>query len=258
MSDLDELLVFWRAADRLFQSVEETWWGAVVSDRRYPRIHEANYALVETAEPVHLDEVEGALGPVARAVGAPFDHVVVFAVEDQTELLAQASTNGERLSFDLVMRWSGRPTDVDPRVVAIQDPDESFWMAFRASARVFGVEEDPVIDQLVALEREVMLPAGRTWFAVRDGAEIVTLGGLLVLEDVGFVDGVVTLERARRRGNATALMARILSEAVRRGARATYLLTEPEGPAVGIYRRAGFDPVRRIAGWVSEPHKMSR
>src|SRR5919197_197285 len=66
MSDLDELLAYWRAADRLFQNVEETWGGAVVSDRRYPRIHEANYALVQTAEPVHLDEIDGVLGPAAR------------------------------------------------------------------------------------------------------------------------------------------------------------------------------------------------
>src|SRR5919204_702075 len=252
MSDLDELLAYWRAADRLFQNVEETWWGAVVSDRRYPRIHEANYALVQTAEPVHLGEIDDVLGPAARAAGAPFDHVVVLAVEEQTELIAEASTRGELLSFDQVMRWSDRPPDVDPRVAAIDDPDEAFWTAFRDSARVFGVEDEAVSDELGALEREVMLPAGRTWFAVRDGTEIVTLGGLLVLEGVGFVDGVVTLERARGHGNATALITRVLAEATRRGARATYLLTEPDGPAVGIYRRAGFGTVTRIGGWVTD------
>src|SRR5919197_1252258 len=187
MSDLDELLAYWRAADRLFQNHEEPRGGAVVSDRRYPRIHEANYALVQTAEPVHLDEIDGVLGPAARAAGAPFDHVVVLTVEEQTELIAEASTRGERLSFDQVMRWSDRPPDVDPRVAAIDDPDEAFWTAFRDSARVFGVED----------------------------------------------------------------------EATGRGARATYLLTEPDGPAVGIYRRAGFGTVTRIGSWVSEPHKMS-
>src|SRR5919204_4315737 len=112
MSDLDELLAYGRAAARLFRNGGETWWGGVVTDRRYPRIHEANYALVQTAEPVHLDEIDGVLGPAARAAGASFDHVVVLAVEDQTELLAEASTRGERLSFDQVMRWSDRPPDV--------------------------------------------------------------------------------------------------------------------------------------------------
>ncbi|HYX79827.1 MAG TPA: GNAT family N-acetyltransferase, partial [Actinomycetota bacterium] len=62
---------------------------------------------------------------------------------------------------------------------------------------------------------------------------------------------------ARGRGNATALITRVLAEATRRGARATYLLTEPDGPAVGIYRRAGFGTLTRIGSWVSEPHKMS-
>ncbi len=70
MADLEPLLRFWRAHDDLFERTEARWWGAVVSDARFPAIQEPNYARVETRQPVRLEEIEDALVPAMRASGS--------------------------------------------------------------------------------------------------------------------------------------------------------------------------------------------
>src|SRR5262245_17080528 len=57
--------------------------------------------------------------------------------------------------------------------------------------------------------------------------------------------------RGRRRGHAEALTRRLAFESVSSGAEATYLLADPEGDAVRIYERIGFERVAHLASWVS-------
>ncbi|HZD18247.1 MAG TPA: hypothetical protein VE669_08905, partial [Actinomycetota bacterium] len=142
MIDLEPLLRFWRALDDLFDRVDPHWWGAVVSDPRYPRIQEANYARVETPDPVALEEIEAELLPALRRSGAARSHVLIFHPEDQTDLLARASTRGERLSWDLVMERPAAAGAADPRVEEVSGFDGAFWRAFRASARLFDITTD--------------------------------------------------------------------------------------------------------------------
>lgn len=250
MTELEPLLRFWRAQDALFDSVGPVWWGAVVSDPRYPRIQEANYARVETTDPVGLEEIEAELLPAMARSGARA-HVVVFHPGDQTGLLTQASTRGERLTWDLVMEHAGPAEGGDDRVGEVTALDEGFWRAYRASARLFDITERQDLIQLEAIERDLLIPAGRRWFEVRDHGEVVTLGALLVLEGVAYVDHVVSVPAARRRGHAGALTARLVAEAVRMGAERTYLLAEPGGVAATMYERRGFRSVAQIASWIS-------
>jgi ribosomal protein S18 acetylase RimI-like enzyme len=104
------------------------------------------------------------------------------------------------------------------------------------------------VRQLLALERDVLAPAGKRWFGVRNRrGVVVSLGALLVAEGVGYVDGVATFPRARRRGYASALVARIVREARSAGARRVWLLADPEAPeVVRMYARLGFREVARI------------
>jgi ribosomal protein S18 acetylase RimI-like enzyme len=96
-----------------------------------------------------------------------------------------------------------------------------------------------------------MVPAGRRWFSVREGGRSVALAALLVLERTGFIDHVVTFPDARRRGHAGALTRRLISEAAAMGAERTYLLAEPEGDAVRVYDRIGFERVTHLASWLA-------
>jgi ribosomal protein S18 acetylase RimI-like enzyme len=251
VADLEPLLRFWRAHDALFERVEPAWWGAVVSDPRFPAIREPNYARVETVEPVGLPEIEDLLLPAMERSGAIGAHAVVFEPEDQTDLIAAVSTRGDRIAWDLVMRFDG-PGDPGPnRVEEVSVPSEGFWTVHRASAALFDIEGQVTLDQMQAMERGVMMPGGRRWFAAVDGGRPVALGALMVLDGVGFVDHVVTFPEARRRGHAESLTRRLVFEAATAGAEATYLLADPKGDAVRIYERIGFRRLSQIASWVA-------
>ena len=260
MRSFEPFLSFWRALDALFAVEERTWWGAVVSDARYPAVQEANYARVETTRAVALEEIETALLPSVARAGSRREHVVVFSPEAQTELLVEASTRGERIAWDLVMVHEGStgPPADDP-AEPVEELDEGFWLAHRASTRLFDVSDETMLDQLAAIEREVLIPAGRRWFVIRDvGGAPAAFAALLVLEGIGFVDHVVTLPEARRRGHATALTRRLLSEARATGAERTFLLAEPRGVAAALYARLGFERVTQIASWIAPMDRIRR
>jgi ribosomal protein S18 acetylase RimI-like enzyme len=242
---------WWRALDDLFQRVEPMWWGAVVSDERFPRVQEANYARVDTRQPVGLGEIEEELVPAMRRSALGRTHVVVFHPDEQTDLLVEASSRGERLAWDLVMQHTGAPPAPDVPVEPIAVGDEGFDAMFRRSMTSFGIDDPAVVDEISALEDAVMVPAGRRWFCVREGGAPVALAGLLELEGVGCVDHVVTLPHARRRGYATALACAAVAAARASDAERTYLLAEPEGDAVRLYERIGFRRVTQIASWIT-------
>jgi GNAT superfamily N-acetyltransferase len=250
--DLGPLLRYWRAQDDRFDRVEPTWWGAVVSDPRFPSVQEPNYARVETTERVGLAEVESSLLPAMVRSGSSRAHVVIFRPQEQTDLVVEASSRGERITWDLVMEHRGSGPDGDGRVTEVRDLDAAFWSAHRGSLRWFDITDPDVVDQLEAMEADVLVPAGRRWFAVPgpDGPD--ALAALLVLDGVGFVDHVVTFPHARRRGLARALSVRVVAEARAAGAERTYLLAEPEGVAATLYESIGFVRVTQIASWISE------
>lgn len=251
MTHLEPLLRFWRAHDALFERVEPTEWGAVVSDARFPIIREPNYARVEDAEPVGLAEIEDRLVPAMRRTGSPAAHVVVFHPEEQTDVIAEASTRGERIAWDLVMQIRSASGSGPDHVREVANPGEDFWQIHRASAALFDIEGEETLDQLQAMERTVMVPGGRRWFVAQEDGAPVALGALMVLGGTGFVDHVVTFPHARRRGHGAALTRRLVFEASQAGAERTTLLADPEGDAVRIYERIGFERVGHLASWVS-------
>ena len=251
MTRIEPLLRFWRAHDAMFERVEPAPWGAVVSDARFPVIREPNYARVEATGPVTLAEIEHRLLPALQRTGSPSAHVVIFHPEKQTALISEASTRGERIAWDLVMR-AGELADPGPgHVEEISNLGEDFWRLHRESTALFDIEGEDTLDQLQAMERTIMVPGGRRWFVALDGGRPVALAALMVLDGAGFVDHVATFPRARRRGHAAALTRRLLFEAAIAGADATTLLADPEGNAVRIYERIGFERVAHLASWVS-------
>jgi len=250
--DLEPLLRYWQAQDALFDRVELAWWGAVVSDPRYPRVQEPNYARVETEQPVRLAEVEEALLPTMARCGVRRGHVVVFRPEDQTDLLVDASTRGDPILWDVVMEHSGDTSDRDPQVEEVEAFDGAFWRAHRESLAWFDVKDAGVVEEIAAIERDLLVPAGRRWFTVRQEGTSVAFAALLVLEGVGYVDHVVTFPQARRRGYASALARHAAWESATAGAERTYLLAERDGPASALYERIGFRPVTTIASWISD------
>jgi ribosomal protein S18 acetylase RimI-like enzyme len=250
MAGLEPLLRFWRALDSAFETVEPSWWGGVVADSRFPDIWDVNYARVETDDDaLSLAEVESSLLPVMDRIGARHVHLVVFHPERLTALLSEASTRGDRLSWDTVMELRGEAPDA-PSAIEVEeiDPhDPSFWPAYRVSLGEFRITEQDAIRQLVDIERDVLIPAGKRWFAVREARRAQALGSLMGMEGVGYVDHIVTFPDARRRGYAGAVVRRIAEEARRSNLDHLYLLVEPGADAIALYERLGFEAIGHIA-----------
>jgi ribosomal protein S18 acetylase RimI-like enzyme len=247
----DHVTGFWRALDACFGRVRPTWWGAVVTDDRYPAIWDANYARIDHADAdLRATDIEAELLPALAGVGADVMHVVSFDPDATGSLLAELSTRGHRLTFDLVMDLQGRPVPPAAEVtVEALSPGDELWGRVAASLTLFGVEDRDAVDQLRGIERDVMTPAGKRWFGVRDErGTLVSLGALLVLEGVGYLDNVATFPEARGRGLATAITAQITQEAVGAGAEHVCLFADPDAaPVVAMYERLGFRDVGRLA-----------
>ena len=222
---------FWTSLDELVADVQPTPWGAVVTDARFPDVWDTNYARVDVATEVSAATIEADLLPALVRAGAQVEHVVSFHHEAHGELLAELSARGHRISWDLAMVLDGIPGRSGEDI-----PVEE-------------LEPAAAVEQLLTLERAVLAPAGKRWFAVRDDhGRPVSLGTLLVLAGTGYVDNVATDPAARGRGYAGAVVTRIGEESRRAGADGPFLLCDPGSAAiVRFYERLGFAPVGFLA-----------
>lgn len=250
MAGLESLLRFWRAIDGTFERVMPAWWGAVVTDSRFPDVWDLNYARVETARSdLTVAEIEAELLPALDSSGARHVHVVVFHPEELTGLVTELSTRGDRMTWDTAMECVGRPEPApdDAPVEEVVDFDEAYWTRHRESLREFDVTDPGVADQLVRLERDHLLGTGKRWFTLREGGEMVAFASLQVLDGVGYLDHVVTFPQARRRGYAGSLVRRLAAESRAAGAEHLFLLAEPDGKALTLYERLGFVTIGHLA-----------
>jgi ribosomal protein S18 acetylase RimI-like enzyme len=244
----DHIVRFWRALDLRFGIVEPTWWGAVVTDPRFPAVWDVNYARVDVAAgDLSLEEIENALVPALRDAGAHVEHVVSFYPDATADLLDQLEARGHRRTHDLVMEVDGDPPDDGLRRVEELSGDPALWPSVEASLGLFGIDE-PIVAQLAEIERDVLAPSGKRWFGIRDEGGIASVGALMLLDEVAYIDNVATFERARGQGFASAVTTRIVREATAAGATNTCLLADPDDRAVvGLYERLGFRVVGKLA-----------
>jgi ribosomal protein S18 acetylase RimI-like enzyme len=245
----DHLHRFWRAADALFGAIRPTWWGAVVTDGRFPAIWDTNYARIDAAAPeLSFEELAGVLLPELRAIGAETFHVVSFQPEETTALLAELSSRGHRLGWDVAMDLAEASSATPDARVEELDVDDALWERVQDSMELFGVEGADATAQLRRIEQDVLAPGGKRWFGVRDDGLVVSMAALVLLEGVGYVDNVATFPEARGRGYASAITVRISDEARAAGADHVCLFADPEdAPVVRMYERLGFREVGRLA-----------
>jgi ribosomal protein S18 acetylase RimI-like enzyme len=246
----DHIHRFWKALDERLSSSEPTWWGAVVTDARFPAIWDINYARVDAAAPdLTLDEVADTLLPSLAQVGTDTFHVVCFHPEETTDLLVELSTLGHTLSWDLVMDLAGEAT-LGPADMGVEplDPGDELWTRVEDSLALFG--NDPTVaEQLRAIEEVTFAAGHKRWLGVRDDeGEIVALAALVLLEGVGYLDNVATFPQARGLGLASSIVTRAIDLAREAGADHVSLFADPDDVAVvRMYERLGFREAGRLA-----------
>jgi ribosomal protein S18 acetylase RimI-like enzyme len=128
-------------------------------------------------------------------------------------------------------------------------PSEELWERVAASFELFGVDPQESVDELRAIETDVLLPGGKRWFGVRDDrGTVVSLAALVLLADVGYVDNVATFPDARGRGYASAITRAVIGAARGAGVEGIFLLADPdEAAVVRMYERLGFRDAGRLA-----------
>ena len=141
----DHLLRFWRAFDARNGRVQPTWWGAVVTDARFPFIWDANYARVETDDrALTADEVEAALLPALAEAGASTVHVVGFRPESQAPLFAELEARGHVPAWDVVMELDGDLPATPALVVEELGDGDELRAARMESFALFGIDDPEV------------------------------------------------------------------------------------------------------------------
>jgi GNAT superfamily N-acetyltransferase len=243
------LLALLRFLDDLHERVERTWWGAVVTDSRFPLLWEANYAAVDAADPdLSLGDVRAALHPALREAGATHEHLWVMQHEATVRLVRDLGAEGHELHWDDLMRHSPRAPVAAPahRVEEVAQLDDAFWQRERRALREFGITDPAVAEQLLRRQRDVAAPAGKRWFTVPEDGRVAGIGSMFVLGPVAYVDDVVTFPPFRRRGVARSIVGAMLREARAAEAAETFLFTDQPGP-VRLYEGLGFEVVQRVA-----------
>ncbi len=240
---------YWVSFDALAADVRLTPWGAVVTDPRSPDVWDVNYARVDRAGSVSVDEVEGALLPALRSAGVIVEHVVSFRHEDHGDLLAALAGRGQNLGWDAVLAMVGEPpAEGGATVEELVARDERSTVIAAVLREGFGVQPDAAIEQLVRLDLDVLGPAGKRWFGVREGGRVVSAGTMLAIGGAAYIDDVATLPGSRGRGYASAVVRTIVREARAADAREIYLLADPGATRViAMYERLGFREVGRLA-----------
>jgi N-acetylglutamate synthase-like GNAT family acetyltransferase len=251
MNDLEPLVRFFQTLDDLGERSERTWWGAVVTDARFPLIHDANYASIDSPdERLALADVEAVLLPAVEAAGAVDEHIVTMDPHRTGPLLHEVQQRGGRVRLDTVMEHRGRPLE-GPRhaVVEVSRPDDGHWDDVRRSFREFDLTEPGVLDQMIRRERDLLTPFGKRWFTASLEGATAGFGALFLQAEVAYVDNVVTFPHARRRGVATSIVSRMVGLAREEGATHIYLLAHEPEP-IRMYRRLGFQDVGQIGDMV--------
>ena len=254
----EPILSFWKAALGLHDRVRETSWGAVVTDPRYPRVHEANHASVlETAPDLTLEEIRTELLPALREAGATHEHIEIMDADDESRALRELLASPERHDPDAVMIYEGGrdpahrapPSSEGVRVEVVARPDDSFWNLYRVVPDQYGEPlPDDVLDQMLARVRQIFFPYESFVVGKVDGAT-AGVASVLTLEGVAYIDNVVTLPPFRGRGVASATVTHAVSGSLDAGAETVFLLAEENGAPRRLYERLGFRVQRRCFGF---------
>jgi GNAT superfamily N-acetyltransferase len=239
------------AMDDLLERTDPQPWGAVVTESRLPLIYDANYARLDGPLDVALDEVEAVLIPALDRSGARFVHVVTLAPEATPRLMADARARRLEINVDSAMRLGTPRRPPKDHDVRVRPPDADLWADVRVALPEFDVRDPRVIDQVVTWQREILAPAGKRWFSVELDGKTAGMGSLFVRAGVAYVDDVITMPSARRRGVASAIVMHMADVAYGEGAEHVYLLADEPGP-IRLYEGLGFETVGEVAS-VLEP-----
>jgi GNAT superfamily N-acetyltransferase len=267
--DRDGLLAFELALDeRVCDEVRRESWGRAFLTPSAPLIWDATWVGIE-AVGLGVDEVIAIADEVLG--GAGFSHRTVCALDEADGRRLGAAVEAEparwpgwEVERTRYMLWRGGAAD-PPLASSRKSADSAEKGGLdlvrevrmdeieRLRARLIGesmprgVDEfDATVAQLLELERRYGPVAGDRWFVAPATGEPLAACRLLRSDGIGQVEDVATLESARGRGHAKAIVTAAVAAAQEAGALTIFLTAEADDWPQLMYAKLGFEAVGDI------------
>ncbi len=170
----------------------------------------------------------------------------LFRIPDFTDEAVTAALNAR--GYEPPFRHScvlasNDPARSDEPSVQIHHDPTCDWLDAHAQADGVGIEQRAMHDDLFR-----RTPAPRLFASVLDGSHVVAVAMTVLIGDLAVVQGVGTLEAARRRGYGRRVMRALLAEAWRQGTRSTVLQVGANNDAAQpMYMSLNFERIYQYA-----------
>lgn len=242
------LLEFELALDtRVTEQIVEEDWGRGFLCPGLELVYDASFIMVERPE-MTIGKVVELADEVLGGVG--LDHRTVVALDDGEaarlagEVGAAPGWEVERTDYMVWEREGGRRPAVAAREVSLEEIAPLRERLIEENLAEGSREPARTAAQLVELERRCGAVAGDRWF-VAPAEDPQAACCLLTDGTIGQVEDVGTLERARGRGLAQAIVLAALAASRRDGHELTFLSAEAEDWPRLMYAKLGF---RKVGG----------
>jgi GNAT superfamily N-acetyltransferase len=182
--------------------------------------------------------------------GAGFIHrtVAICDDEDGERLLAEALPSGWKAERNAYMVWTAESGRRPAAEVATAAPAEivSLRRALIRESMSPGIPElEETVDELLDLDCRYDAPGGDLWFTA-PADDPAAACRLLIQGEVGQIEDVATLESARGRGLAQAVVLAALEHSRAAGHRTTFLTADVEDWPRELYAKLGFESVGEV------------
>jgi GNAT superfamily N-acetyltransferase len=238
--DLARAFAFMRLADMLGTRVEQSPYGTAVRTPELPLRQDSNYLLVDRTDARAVD--------LARELDRLSLRALVVRGEEAAARLAnEFSALGWQAHRHLVMAHR-RPPERTADTGLVTEVGEQTLRELRRRITLSYPWGSPELAEQLLEAKSMMTERVETHFlAVVVDHEPVAYADLYLGEGVAQIEDVLTLEKHRNRGYASALVLRGIEEAKRRGVTLSFLVADADDWPRHLYARLGFDVIGRYA-----------
>ena len=222
-----------------------------VLDTSLPMVWDSNYVIPETVE-ISAEDVAAKADVVLGALG--MEHRTAYPREPEwstrlADPMVKLGWEAERDVYMVLRREPDRPAEVEVEEVEMDEVRE-VKEALILEAE-WGTRE--VAEQLHERDRKVGEACRDRWFAARHEGEIAAACRLMQFGGIGKVEDVSTLEPARNRGLARAVVLEASKQSVADGDDFTFIVALSDDWPRQLYARLGFDPVGEAVSLQRKP-----
>jgi len=231
----------------------------IVADSAHPDVWDANHADEVTARtPAEIDGVFRAIDEHLAHTRWRVVHTDMFTPD---AFLARLALDGyEERPVTIQMALDGdlasRGAAIDMRTVESDADWAALLKLVRADhaegKRTSGLDVPPEVSEGMVAGYRAKSPAYRFRLAMLDGAPVAYGAYAAAPNGAGMIEDLFTLQAARRKGIATALIAAFTDRLREAGCRPIFLGALAPEQAKRLYAQLGFRPVMLARSWVRE------